>query len=77
MRDEQEATVYTSKRAQTETMLTVRYIEKKEKKSLTISHTQHITPPIPTPISTRGKEWGYEKKGVPCWKQEKTVKMLK
>ena len=33
----------------------------KRKKSITISHTQHGTTPIPTPISTKVKEWGREK----------------
>ena len=43
-------------KALNETMLPIR-----RKKSLTISHTQHRTPPIPTPISTKEKEWGREK----------------
>ena len=33
------------------------------KKSINISHTQHGTTPIPTPIST--KEWGREKQRRP------------
>ena len=40
-------------KALNETMLSMR-----RKKSLTISHTQHRTPPIPIPISTKEKEWG-------------------
>ena len=35
------------------------------KKSFTISHTQHKTPPIPIPISPKEKEWGCEKKRRP------------
>ena len=38
-------------KALNETMLSMR-----RKKSLTISHTQHITLPISTPISTKEKE---------------------
>ena len=34
----------------------------RRKKSLTISHIQHRTPAIPTPISTKEKDWGREKK---------------
>ena len=34
---------------------------KKEKKNLTVSHTQHRAPLIFTLISTIGKEWGHEK----------------
>ena len=34
----------------------------KRKKSFIISHTQHRTPPISTPISTKEKEWDREKK---------------
>ena len=42
-------------KALNETMLFVR-----RKKSITIWHTQHSTTPIPTPISTKVKEWGTE-----------------
>ena len=45
-------------KALNETMLPM-----KRKKSLIISHTQHRTPPISTPISTKEKEWDCEKKG--------------
>ena len=39
---------------------------------LTISHTQHWIPPIPTPISTKEKECGREKKKAdPHREQEK------
>ena len=38
-------------KALNETMLPIR-----RKKSITISHTQHGTTPIPTPISTKVKE---------------------
>ena len=31
-------------------------------KALIISHTQHKAPPILTPISNIGKEWGHEEK---------------
>ena len=34
----------------------------KRKKSITISHTQYETIPIPTSISTKEKEFGREKK---------------
>ena len=34
----------------------------KRKKSITISHTQHRTTPIPTPLSNKEKECGHEKK---------------
>ena len=44
------------KRALNETMLPMKKIEK----SLTISHSQHRTLPIPTSIKV--KEWGHEKK---------------
>ena len=44
-------------RALNETMLPMR-----RKKSLIISHTQNRIPPILTPISTKKKEWGREKK---------------
>ena len=37
----------------------------KRKKNITISHTQQRTTPISTPISTKEKEWGHEKKGDP------------
>ena len=40
-----------------ETMLSMR-----RKKSLTSSHAQHRTSPIPTPISIKEKEWVCEKK---------------
>ena len=43
-----------------ETMLPMR-----RKKSITISHTQHRTTPIPAPILTKEKEWGCEKKRRP------------
>ena len=32
-----------------------------EKKSLTISHTQHKALIIPSPSQPKGKEWGHEK----------------
>ena len=44
-------------KALNETMLPMR-----RKKTITISHTQYRTTPIPTPISTKEKEWGREKK---------------
>ena len=44
-------------KALNETMLPM-----KRKKSITISHTQHRTTPIPTHISTKDKEWGRKKK---------------
>ena len=34
----------------------------RKKKSFAISHTQQKTTSIPTPISTKKKEWGHEKK---------------
>ena len=37
----------------------------KRKKSLATSHTQHRTLPIPTPFSTKEKEWGRDKKRRP------------
>ena len=37
----------------------------RRKKSITISHTQQRTTPISTPISTKEKEWGHEKKRRP------------
>ena len=46
-------------KALNETMLPMR-----RKKSLTISHTQHRAPPIPTTISTKKKECGREKEKV-------------
>ena len=47
---------YESK-APNETMLPLR-----RKKSITILHTQHMTTPIPTLISTKEKEWRCDKK---------------
>ena len=37
---------------------------KRRRKSLTVLHTQHRAPPINTTISTEGKGWGHEIKGV-------------
>ena len=48
-----------------ETMLPMR-----RKKNFTISHTQHRTPPIPTHIPTKQKEWEREKKGDPHQEQK-------
>ena len=47
-------------KAMNETMLPMR-----RKKSITISHAQHRTTPIPTNISTKEKEWEREKKRRP------------
>ena len=53
-------------------------LPKKRKKSFTLSHTQHRTPPISTPISTKEKEWECEKKtGDPHWEQEKVKQEYK
>ena len=59
-------------KALNETMLPM-----KRKKSITISHTQLRTTPIPTPISTKEKEWGREKQGRPtpgAWKSKQRKK---
>ena len=47
-------------KALNETMLSM-----KRKKSITISHTQYRTTPIPTPISTKKKKIGREKQRRP------------
>ena len=57
------AKIYDPK-ALSETMLPMR-----RKKSLIISHTQHRTPPIPSPISSKKKELGH-----PNWEQENVNK---
>ena len=44
-------------KALNETMLS-----KRRTKILTISHTQHMAPTIPTPILSKEKEWGHKKK---------------
>ena len=49
----------------------------RRKKSLTISHTQHRTPPISIPISTKEKKWGREKKWDPHRQQEKRKNRMK
>ena len=59
MQEEREA-INPQTRALCETMMPIRY--KKKKKSLTILYTQHRASPIPTPISIKRKELGYEKK---------------
>ena len=46
----------------------------KNKKSLTISHTQPRPPSILNRNSTEEKECGHEKKGFPYLKQEKPKK---
>ena len=46
----------------------------RRKKSFNISHTQHRTPPIPTPISIKDKEWNVRKKGVPHREEENVKK---
>ena len=56
-------------KAVNETMLPMR-----RRKTITISHTQQRTTPISTPISTKEKEWGHEKKGDPHQEQEKVNK---
>ena len=49
----------------------------KRNKSITISHAQHKTTPIPTPISTKEKEWGREKKRRPTPGARKSKKKEK
>ena len=49
-----------------ETMLPSR-----RKKNLTISHTQHRTPSVSTPILTKEKEWELEKKEIHAGSKKK------
>ena len=48
--------------------------EIKKEKSLTISHAQHKTPLIPTPISIKEKEWRHKKKSSPTLEERESKK---
>ena len=54
--------------------LNERMLPMRKKKNLTISHTQHRTLPIPTPISLKRKNGNVRKKGDPHREQEKVNK---
>ena len=59
-------------KALNETMLPMR-----RKKIITISHTQQRTMPVSTPISTKEKEWGHEKKRRPTPEARKSKQRIK
>ena len=45
----------------------------RRKKSITFSHTQHRTTPIPCPISTKENEWGRVRKRGDLHKEQEKV----